>query len=63
MPFGGYVVVSYRFVVDNPGWWLFHCHVQMDESAGMTAVIQELSNELSSPDDNNNSTSLDNNLQ
>ena len=59
VPYGGYVVI--RFVVDNPGWWLFHCHVQIDQSAGMSAVIQELSNELSSPDDNKNSTSPDGN--
>ena len=22
---GGYTVV--RLVADNPGWWLFHCHI------------------------------------
>ena len=47
-----------RFVVDNPGWWLFHCHTQMDQSAGMTAVIQELFNELSSPGDDNSNTCM-----
>ena len=25
VPGDGYVIV--RFVADNPGWWLFHCHL------------------------------------
>ena len=49
-PYGGYIVV--RFIVDNPGWWSFHCHMQIDQSTGMAAVIKELPNELSSPNDN-----------
>ena len=44
MPFGGYAVI--RFIVDNPGWWLFHCHIQIDQSSGMAAVIRELPDEL-----------------
>ncbi|XP_033638235.1 laccase-5-like [Asterias rubens] len=35
---GGYVIV--RFVADNPGWWLFHCHVSFHFTAGMTMVIR-----------------------
>ncbi|XP_038052309.1 laccase-like [Patiria miniata] len=27
VPDGGYVVI--RFLADNPGWWLFHCHVEI----------------------------------
>ena len=38
-----------RFVVDNPGWWMFHCHIQIDQSTGLAAVIRELPNELSQP--------------
>ncbi|XP_022095078.1 laccase-25-like [Acanthaster planci] len=37
VPVGGYVVV--RFVADNPGWWLFHCHSEPHLSAGMSMVI------------------------
>ena len=44
VPFGGYAVI--RFIVDNPGWWLFHCHIQIDQSSGMAAVIRELPDEL-----------------
>ena len=51
VPFGGYAVV--RFIVDNPGWWLFHCHIQVDLSSGMAAVIRALPNELTSPDNSN----------
>ena len=59
VPFGGYVVV--RFIVDNPGWWLFHCHIQVDLSDGMAAVIRALPNELTSPDNNNdNNTCMPN---
>ena len=46
VPFGGYAVV--RFIVDNPGWWLFHCHVQVHQSAGMAAVIRALPDDLTS---------------
>ena len=44
VPFGGYSVI--RFIVDNPGWCLFHCHVQVHQSAGMAAVIRALPDEL-----------------
>ncbi|XP_065894019.1 uncharacterized protein [Dysidea avara] len=40
VPFGGYTAI--RFVVDNPGWWLFHCHVEEHALHGMTALIKEL---------------------
>ena len=49
VPYGGYAVI--RFVVDNPGWWLFHCHIQSDQTDGMAAVIGELVNELIDPND------------
>ena len=44
VPFGGYAVI--RFIVDNPGWWLFHCHIKIDQSTGLAAVIRELPDEL-----------------
>ena len=40
VPFGGYVVI--RFIVDNPGWWFFHCHIEIHQLEGMAAVIKEL---------------------
>lgn len=44
VPFGGYAVI--RFIVDNPGWWMFHCHIKIDQTAGLAAVIRELPDEL-----------------
>ena len=40
VPFGGYVVI--RFIADNPGWWFFHCHIEIHQLEGMAAVIKEL---------------------
>ena len=40
VPFGGYVVI--RFIADNPGWWFFHCHIEIHQLEGMAAVINEL---------------------
>ncbi|XP_065895032.1 uncharacterized protein [Dysidea avara] len=40
VPYGGYTVI--RFVVDNPGWWLLHCHVIHHNAIGMTVLIKEL---------------------
>ena len=48
VPFGGYTVI--RFVVDNPGWWFFHCHIEIHQLEGMAAVVAELPNRL--PPDN-----------
>ena len=50
VPFGGYTVV--RFIADNPGWWLFHCHIEIDVSSGMAAVIRAGRNELTPPNNN-----------
>lgn len=36
---GGYAIV--RFVADNPGVWMIHCHIQTHMSAGMAAVFIE----------------------
>ncbi|XP_064615588.1 uncharacterized protein LOC135479627 [Liolophura sinensis] len=38
VPDGGYAVL--RFVADNPGFWLFHCHVQFHAQTSMGLVIQ-----------------------
>ena len=39
VPYGGYTVI--RFVADNPGWWLLHCHIEIHQLEGMAAVIKE----------------------
>ena len=36
---GGYVVM--RFKADNPGVWLFHCHIEWHVEAGLTATFVE----------------------
>jgi FtsP/CotA-like multicopper oxidase with cupredoxin domain len=33
-------LVEVAFVADNPGDWLFHCHVLEHMEAGMAAVIR-----------------------
>lgn len=38
VPFGGYAVV--RFVADNPGWFVLHCHILMHEAEGMMRAVQ-----------------------
>lgn len=37
IPAGGFVRL--RFVIDNPGAWFFHCHIDWHLSAGLAAVI------------------------
>ena len=39
VPFGGYTVI--RFLADNPGWWLLHCHIEIHQLEGMAVVVQE----------------------
>jgi iron transport multicopper oxidase len=42
---GSYVVI--RFQADNPGVWLFHCHIEWHVIMGLTATIIEAPEELS----------------
>ncbi len=35
----GFFVV--RFVADNPGIWLFHCHIEWHFASGLTATMVE----------------------
>ncbi|XP_034950594.1 laccase-1-like isoform X2 [Chelonus insularis] len=35
---GGYTIV--RFIADNPGWWLYHCHFLPHLYNGMSLVFQ-----------------------
>ena len=44
VPFGGYTAI--RFIVDNPGWWFLHCHIEIHQLSGMAAVVAELPNEM-----------------
>jgi hypothetical protein len=39
LPAGGYVVVQFRS--DNPGYWLFHCHIHLHHREGLALVIRE----------------------
>lgn len=43
LPFGGYTTI--RFTVDNPGWWFFHCHIEIHQLEGMAAVVKEMQKE------------------
>ena len=56
MPFGGYTVIW--FIVDNPRWWFFHCHIEIHQLEGMSAVVRELPNELP-PEFSNNGQNTD----
>ncbi|XP_037773206.1 laccase-2-like [Penaeus monodon] len=38
IPDGGYTVV--RFIADNPGYWLMHCHLIFHSAAGMEVVFK-----------------------
>lgn len=38
MPKGGYVIV--RFIADNPGFWLLHCHIDTHSDIGMTVLTK-----------------------
>ena len=40
VPFGGYTTI--RFEVNNPGWWFFHCHIEIHQLEGMAAVVKEM---------------------
>ncbi|KAL4728117.1 hypothetical protein ACLX1H_004852 [Fusarium chlamydosporum] len=39
IPAGGYLVVAFR--ADNPGSWLFHCHIAWHASSGLAIQILE----------------------
>ena len=41
---GSYVVI--RFVADNPGVWLFHCHIEWHVIMGLSATIIEAPEQL-----------------
>jgi hypothetical protein len=39
LPAGGYLVVAFK--ADNPGSWLFHCHIAWHASSGLAIQILE----------------------
>lgn len=47
VPAGGYVILQFRS--DNPGYWLFHCHVQLHQRDGMAFVIKEAVEKVRAP--------------
>ena len=44
LPSFGYIVI--RFKADNPGYWLFHCHVEPHAEAGMIVMFREREDEI-----------------
>lgn len=44
-PGGNFVI---RFVADNPGIWLFHCHIEWHLATGLAATMIEAASELQS---------------
>jgi hypothetical protein len=38
VPVGGYTII--RFVADNPGTWMFHCHLDFHSEVGMGLLIK-----------------------
>ena len=39
VPCGGYTTI--RFLADNPGYWMMHCHIDNHHANGMALVIKE----------------------
>ncbi|KAL3293675.1 laccase 2 [Colletotrichum asianum] len=44
LPAGGYLVVAFK--ADNPGSWLFHCHIAWHASSGLALQILERQEDL-----------------
>lgn len=38
VPVGGYTII--RFLTDNPGTWLFHCHLEFHSEIGMAFLVK-----------------------
>lgn len=47
VPDGGYTII--RFVADNPGYWLFHCHIEFHAEIGMALVFKVGSHDEMAP--------------
>ncbi|PYH94878.1 hypothetical protein BO71DRAFT_378813 [Aspergillus ellipticus CBS 707.79] len=44
LPSGGWAAI--RFISDNPGAWMFHCHIQWHMLSGMAVVFVEGDNQI-----------------
>ncbi|KAF5687483.1 laccase 2 [Fusarium circinatum] len=44
IPAGGYLIVAFK--ADNPGSWLFHCHIAWHASSGLALQIMEREEDL-----------------
>ena len=44
VPDAGFTVI--RFVANNPGFWLFHCHLSWHDRIGMGMILQVRLNSL-----------------
>lgn len=38
LPLQGYVIL--RFIADNPGFWMLHCHMESHSETGMMMIIK-----------------------
>lgn len=38
VPDGGYTII--RFLANNPGFWLFHCHIEFHVEVGMALIFK-----------------------
>lgn len=38
VPDGGFTVI--RFVANNPGFWIFHCHIEFHVEVGMALIFK-----------------------
>ena len=38
LPIQGYAII--RFIADNPGFWMFHCHMDSHSDPGMMMIIK-----------------------
>ena len=38
VPVGGYTII--RFYANNPGTWMFHCHLEFHTEIGMTLIFK-----------------------
>ncbi|KYQ58207.1 Laccase-4, partial [Trachymyrmex zeteki] len=47
VPDGGYTIV--RFYANNPGYWLFHCHIEFHAEIGMSLIFKVGENEEMPP--------------
>lgn len=47
VPDGGYTII--RFIADNPGYWLFHCHIEFHAEIGMALVFKVGSHDQMQP--------------